>query len=96
MLGTLASAEEAHRLGLVNHVVEPDDVLTVANGIAERLVKGPQVALRGTKVSVNNWIKAQFGTLFEVSLAAELQSMAHPDYAEGVAAAVEKRPPNFA
>jgi enoyl-CoA hydratase len=95
MLGTMATAEDAHRLGLVNHVVEPDDVVPVAHGIAERLTRGPQVALRGTKISINNWIKAQFSTLFEVSLAAELQSMAHPDFAEGVAAALEKRAPDF-
>lgn len=96
MLGTLASADEALGIGLVNHVVEPDEVTAAAQGIAERLARGPQVALRGTKISVNNWIKAQFSSLFEVSLAAELQSMAHPDFAEGVAAALEKRPPNFA
>ena len=95
MLGTLATAQEAYDLGLVNHVVEPDEVMPVARGIAERLAAGPQLALRGTKVSINNWIKAQFSTLFEVSLAAEIHSMAHPDFAEGVAAALEKRPPNF-
>jgi len=95
MLGTMASAEDAERLGLVNRVVAPDEVLGTARELAERLVTGPQVALRGTKISVNNWIKAQFASLFEVSLAAELQSMAHPDFAEGVAAAIEKRPPVF-
>ena len=96
MLGSLVGAEDANRLGLVNHVVQPGDVMAAARGIAERLANGPQLALRGTKVSINNWIKAQFSSLFEVSLAAELQSMAHPDFAEGVAAAIEKRPPNFA
>lgn len=95
MLGTMVNAQDALHLGLVNHVVEPSEVMTVAQGLAERLVRGPQVALRGTKVSMNNWIKAQFSSLFEVSLAAELQSMAHPDYAEGVAAALEKRTPRF-
>lgn len=96
MLGTMATGEDALRMGLVNHVVPAAEVMTVAQGIAERLTRGPQVALRGTKVSVNNWIKAQFSTLFEASLAAELHSMAHPDFAEGVAAALEKRPPRFA
>ncbi len=95
MLGTMASAEDAHRLGLVNHVVPADNVMEAARGVAERMSKGPQVALRGTKISINNWIKAQFSSLFEVGLAAELQSMAHPDYAEGVAAAIEKRSPSF-
>ena len=95
MLGSLASADDALRLGLINHMVEPADVVPVANGIAQRLANGPQVALRGTKIAINNWIKTQFGALFEVSLAAELQSMAHPDYVEGVSAALEKRPPEF-
>lgn len=95
MLGTTVNADEALRLGLVNRVVQHDDVMSTAHGLAERLVQGPQVALRGTKISINNWIKAQFASLFEVSLAAELTSMAHPDFAEGVAAAIEKRPPSF-
>ena len=95
MLGSMASADEALRLGLVNRVVEPDAVMPTARELAVRLTHGPQVALRGTKVSINNWIKTQFTSLFEVSLAAELQSMAHPDFAEGVAAVIEKRTPSF-
>ncbi len=96
MLGTMVAADDALRLGLVNRVVEPEQVLPTALEIAERLARGPQAALRGTKVSINNWIKAQLSSLFEVGLAAELLSMAHPDFAEGVAAALEKRPPKFA
>ncbi|MDG1266420.1 MAG: enoyl-CoA hydratase/isomerase family protein [Ilumatobacter sp.] len=95
MLGSTVSADEAFRLGLVNRVVGRDDVMATARELAERLVQGPQVALRGTKISINNWIKTQFTSLFEVSLAAELESMAHPDFAEGVAAAIEKRPAKF-
>ena len=96
MLGTMVAADDALRLGLVNRVVEPEQVLPTALEIAERLARGPQAALRGTKVSINNWIKAQLSSLFEVGLAAELLSMAHPDFAEGVAATLEKRPPKFA
>jgi enoyl-CoA hydratase len=95
MLGSMASADEALRLGLVNRVVEPEAVMSTARELAIRLTHGPQVALRGTKISINNWIKTQFTSLFEVGLAAELQSMAHPDFAEGVAAVIEKRTPNF-
>ena len=95
MLGSMASAADAERLGLVNHVVPADEVMPVAQAMAERLAGGPQLALRGTKVAINTWIKAQFSSLFEVGLTAELQSMAHPDFAEGVRAAIEKRPPDF-
>ncbi len=95
MLGTLASADVALHLGLVNRVVPPDEVMATAGQLAGKLSVGPQLALRGTKVSINNWIKDQFSSLFEVSLAAELASMAHPDFAEGVNAAIEKRPAKF-
>ncbi|MGI9623840.1 MAG: enoyl-CoA hydratase/isomerase family protein [Acidimicrobiales bacterium] len=95
MLGTMASAEDALSLGLINHVVPADDVMSTSMGVAERLATGPQVALKGTKIAINNWIKAQFSSLFEASLAAELHSMAHPDFSEGVAAALAKRSPEF-
>tara|TARA_Y100001970_G_scaffold28548_1_gene35026 strand:+ start:1898 stop:2683 length:786 start_codon:yes stop_codon:yes gene_type:complete len=95
MLGTTIDATKAEDLGLINHVVPEDEVLSKALSIAGTLAQGPQVAIRGTKISVNNWLKAQFSSLFEVSLAAELQSMDHPDFAEGVSAALEKRKPSW-
>ena len=95
MMGSTIDAESADRLGLINHLVSDDDVMETSLSLARDLCHGPQVALRGTKVSVNNWIKAQFSSLFEVSLAAELESIKHPDFSEGVKAAVEKRKAKF-
>ena len=95
MLGSTISAEFADQLGLINHVVDDDQVMATASEIALQLCDGPQAALRGTKISVNNWLKSQFASLFEVSLAAELESMRHPDFGEGVNAALEKRIPKF-
>ena len=40
---------------------------------------------------MNNWLKSQFASLFEVSLAAELESMRHADFSEGVNAVLEKQ-----
>ena len=85
----------ADQLGLINHVVDDDQVMATASEIALQLCDGPQTALRGTKISVNNWLKSQFASLFEVSLAAELESMRHTDFSEGVNAALEKRKPKF-
>lgn len=95
MLGSTIDALTAQQMGLLNHVVPENDVLEKATSLASQLANGPQVALRGIKVSANNWLKAQFSSLFEVSLAAELQSMDHADFAEGVKAALEKRDPNW-
>ena len=95
MMGATIDAEDAERLGLINHLVSEDQVLERAHSLASALASGPQVAIRGTKISVNNWLKTQFASLFEISLAAELESMDHPDFAEGVKAALEKREPNW-
>jgi enoyl-CoA hydratase len=95
MFGSTITAQNAEQLGLINHIVPESEVLTKAASMATSLANGPQVALRGTKVSINNWLKSQFATLFEVSLAAELQSMDHPDFAEGVSAVLEKREPRW-
>ena len=95
MFGTTITAQDAEQLGLINHLVPESEVLAKAMSMATSLADGPQAALRGTKVSINNWLKTQFTTLFEVSLAAELQSMDHPDFTEGVSAALEKREPRW-
>ena len=49
MLGSTISAEFADQLGLINHVVDDDQVMTTASEIALQLCDGPQAALRGTK-----------------------------------------------
>jgi len=57
MTGDLLTAEDAHRIGLVNHVVPAVDLLDKAFALAERLANGPIQAIRGTKISVNKILK---------------------------------------
>jgi enoyl-CoA hydratase/carnithine racemase len=40
------SAEEAHRLGMVNHLVQPDDVLDRARDLAEGICRNAPLAVR--------------------------------------------------
>lgn len=47
--GRLMSAEECHRLGLIQHLVEPDEVLSSALRVASELANKPPVAMRITK-----------------------------------------------
>lgn len=47
--GGLVSGERAHAIGLVDHLVPENDVLTKAIEIAENLLKVPPVAMRLTK-----------------------------------------------
>ena len=87
-------AEEAERIGLVSKCVPADQLMDEALALATRLAEGPQTAIRFTKRSLNHWIR-NAAPIFENSLALEILNFFGPDIAEGHAALVEKRPPQF-
>ena len=88
------NGEEAERLGLVSLCVPEAELEERALGIATRLARGSQPALRHTKLALNNWLRLA-GPAFDASLALEFLDMTGPDVREGVAAVREKRPPAF-
>ena len=87
-------AEEAERIGLVSKCVPADQLMDDALALAARLAAGPQTAIRFTKRSLNHWIR-NVAPIFENSLALEILNFFGPDIAEGHAALVEKRVPQF-
>lgn len=95
MTGDILTAEEAHDLGLVNHVVPHDELDDEVEQMVHKLASGPQDAIRYTKLALNNWV--EFGTdlVLRESLAMEGLSQQHPDHREGVEAFLENRRPNF-
>ncbi len=54
--GRHVRAEEALRIGLVDEVVAPDDVLSAATARAERYAQGPALALRAAKAAIDRGI----------------------------------------
>jgi len=88
-------AATAERIGLVNRVVPADQLLTEANALAARLAKSAPIALALAKRALNRSLETSLEQALEFE--AELQAIAgrSKDYAEGVAAFVEKRAANF-
>jgi enoyl-CoA hydratase len=95
MTGDTLSADQAYKLGLVNHVVPHHDLMGTAMAFAQRMANGPAHAIRTTKVSVNKLIKSVVNLILDTSLAFEGQSFQTEDFQEGVSAFREKRKPNF-
>lgn len=86
--------KEAERIGLVSVCAPREEVMPKAMEVATKLATGPQLAIRWTKRSLNNWIR-QAGPIFDNSLALEMLGFFTKDMSEGLQAVKEKRDPEF-
>ena len=95
LLGDRFDARTALDAGLINRVVAQTDLQAETDKLAERLASGPATAYAQTKALLN----ASLHRSLEDQLQAEKQAFADcavtEDFAEGVAAFSEKRPPRF-
>jgi enoyl-CoA hydratase len=95
LTGDYLSAQEAHARGLVNHVAPPELYLEEAQKLARRIAAQPPVAVRLAKDAV---LKAQDLSI-EEGLDYERRVFyllfATEDQKEGMAAFIEKRPPQW-
>lgn len=67
--GRFVGALEAEVIGLVNQVVPPDDVYTVAVELAKRLAAGPPYALRAAKTAIDHGLEVDLNTGLEIERA---------------------------
>jgi enoyl-CoA hydratase len=95
MTGDLLTAEEAERIGLVNHVVPADELLDAAMGMARRLAKGAALAIRFNKQLVNKELEDRVARLYDMAFAMEAITFRSADHVEAVAAFGERRAPTF-
>lgn len=70
------SAEEAHRLGMVNHVVERDELEGFALAMAEKIAAKPAFALKLAKEAVNKTLDIQ-GQMNAIDQAFSLHHLCH-------------------
>jgi len=95
MLGDLMGAQQAHSLGLVNHLYPGTALRDEAQSLAERLATGPRVAIEFNKRLANAEILERVGRLLDTSLALEALSFETADHREAVRAFLEKREAKF-
>ena len=89
------SAGEAEQWGLVNRVVPDDEVDAAADELAGQLAAGPPWALGMAKRLIYEGFDSPLEEAGEREGAVIAAAMARHDGQEGIAAFVEKRPPEF-
>ncbi len=90
-------ADEAASLGLVNRVLPADELMSFTLAYAERLAtEVSPAASREAKRQLYADLHGDVGTSIARSEALHDRMMTEPDFAEGVAALRDKRPPHFA
>ena len=93
LTGRIIDAEEAYRLGLVNEVVGPENLLARARELAETLAANSPASLLATK----RLLKTNFQVELDRQIAAAVDENARirttHDFREGVSAFLEKRKP---
>lgn len=93
--GDQIDAQEAYRLGLVNHVVPPEQLLTAAKDMAKKIMSRGLVAVKLCKAAVNEGLDMDIesGQAYEAEVFGLCFSTA--DQKEGMSAFIEKRKAKF-
>ncbi len=95
LTGDMIAADEAHRIGLVEVLVDEGRHLEAALELAGRMARWSPVALRLAKKSIQQSMEAPLSAGLAYERELFLAAFASEDGREGVQAFVEKRDPNF-
>ena len=93
LTGRLFDAAEAHRLGLVNEVLPPDELEGRVEALARTLAANSPASLAATKRLMAAQNKPWLDAAVALAMEAGAQSRETADFREGVAAFLEKRKP---
>ena len=96
MTGQPMTAEEAHRLGMVNELHPPDELLAAALRIAEQIAGNSPTAVQAVKRAVRLGEGQPIEQAVAIMMEAHWRSAVHPDRAEGIGAFNDGRDPVFA
>jgi len=95
MLGERLDARKALDWGLINRVWPDEEYPSQAEALLDRLAAGATRSYAGTKRQLNKWLYEHMDAQLEFEAGIQREMAASGDFAEGLAAFAEKRPPRF-
>ena len=95
LTGEMITAEEAQRIGLVNHVCEPTELLPAAQAMAKKIIEKAPLAVKYCMEAIERGVEMpqEEGLFLEATLFG--LCCATEDMREGTKAFLEKRPAHF-
>lgn len=95
LMGDFVDPRDAERIGLYHRVVEQERVLPEARAWAEKLARGPSLALAMTKELLNREATMDLESALELEAQVQAVCMQQPNFREAYEAFKAKRPPRF-
>ncbi len=95
MTGRIIPADEAHRIGLVNHVTEDGDVIPRSRGLLEEIGKNAPLAVGLAKRIIDRGLTLDKHTLLDLEALGQSTLLTTEDFREGAMALMERREPKF-
>ena len=91
--GRIIDADEAFRMGLVNEIVTPDQLLARARQLAASLLQNSPASLLATKRLLNRYSAAELDRQIAAAVDENARIRTTADFREGVSSFLEKRNP---
>lgn len=93
--GDPVGAEEAHRIGLLNHVVEPEELLPTCEALAAKIASRGPLAVRLALDACQRGLEGSLNEGLALEADAFGLTASTADWKEGTHAFMEKRAPSF-
>ncbi|MDP9800755.1 enoyl-CoA hydratase [Arcanobacterium wilhelmae] len=95
LTGEIIRADRAAQIGLVNRVVEPEELTATVRELAQAIASKSSVALSFAKDSINRGIQMDLDTAIAMEAVQFAVAFSSDDRAEGIGAFLAKRTPDF-
>jgi methylglutaconyl-CoA hydratase len=93
LTGRIIGAEEAMRMGLINEIVSPENLMARGRELAALLMENSPASMRATKKLLNDHACAELDAQIEAAVRENAAIRTTADFREGVTSFLEKRKP---